>query len=329
MLKTIFRGGVAALAFLWFLSCATQQTVVQVPTDVNLPRTVRVVAQSCDNHALYQTVVDLENNDIVILVYNEMNLINVIRTGIKVDAKAQSPVTGQRARRPGYPAGVENSARLHLLPSPRFGGAEDRVNDAHIGDHVPGIHRRRAPVADGRGEGLEEEPVLVDDRRAVDPLAQTGHDRDLGRDVGVGVEGQAHLEPAARAEHAHALERERARAHREPGARGAEIEQGRGEDVGAAGRVARDAGRRGLGLAAQEETRGRDRVAADIEERAPAGRPHIAVCSRDRRSCRKNESGWSAPRRSRRSAPSSRACSHCGWNLYMKASIKRMFFFCA
>jgi uncharacterized lipoprotein YbaY len=85
-----------SLAALLF-SCATQQTTVQVPTNVNLPRQVRVVAQSCDNHAMYQTVIDLENDEIVILVYNEMNLLNVIRTGIKADAKGQPAVTGTDA----------------------------------------------------------------------------------------------------------------------------------------------------------------------------------------------------------------------------------------
>ncbi|MBN2353544.1 MAG: hypothetical protein JXD23_13305 [Spirochaetales bacterium] len=89
--------GLAALLSLGVFSCATQQTVVQVPTNVNLPGNVRVVAQSCNARAMYQTVIDLENNEIVILVYNEMNLLNVIRTGIKADPKTQGSVPGTDA----------------------------------------------------------------------------------------------------------------------------------------------------------------------------------------------------------------------------------------
>jgi hypothetical protein len=97
----------AALLSSGALSCATQQTVVQVPTNVNLPRNVRVVAQSCNARAMYQTVVDLENNEIVILVYNETNLLNVIRTGIKADPKTQVPVPGTDAPDAGGTRGRE------------------------------------------------------------------------------------------------------------------------------------------------------------------------------------------------------------------------------
>ncbi len=96
MMKSMPVFASAALALALF-SCATQQTVVQVPVNVNLPRTVRVVAQSCNARAMYQTVIDLENDEIVILVYNETNLLNVIRTGIKADPKTQGAVTGADA----------------------------------------------------------------------------------------------------------------------------------------------------------------------------------------------------------------------------------------
>jgi hypothetical protein len=49
-----------------------------------------VVAQSCDATGLYQTVIDLANNEVVILIYNKYSLISVIRTGILADPDKQS-----------------------------------------------------------------------------------------------------------------------------------------------------------------------------------------------------------------------------------------------
>jgi hypothetical protein len=102
--RRLFAAACLALG-LAVCSCATQQTVVQVPTSVNLPKKVKVVAQSCDANALYQTVIDLENNEIVILVYNSKNLLNVIRTGIQADPTDQPAVTGTDA--PGGPNSQE------------------------------------------------------------------------------------------------------------------------------------------------------------------------------------------------------------------------------
>jgi hypothetical protein len=75
-------------------ACGTQQTVVKVTESVNLPKRMKIVAQSCDANVMYQTVIDLENNEVVILIYNELNLMNVIRTGIQADPDKQSRVTG-------------------------------------------------------------------------------------------------------------------------------------------------------------------------------------------------------------------------------------------
>jgi len=77
-------------AAIMFLGCETQQTIVKVPANVNLPRRARVIAQSCDTVSLFQTVIDLENNEIVILVYDEVMLRSVIRTGIITEPGAQA-----------------------------------------------------------------------------------------------------------------------------------------------------------------------------------------------------------------------------------------------
>ena len=51
---------------------------------------------SIHNH-LYQTVIDLSNNEIVILIYTESYLINVIRTGIKADPDTQARLSSSDA----------------------------------------------------------------------------------------------------------------------------------------------------------------------------------------------------------------------------------------
>ena len=97
MKKRAFRIAVTVLALSAVFSCGTQQTVVQVPETVNLPQRMKIVAQSCDANVMYQTVIDLENNEVVVLIYNELNLMNVIRTGIQADPDKQSRLDGRDA----------------------------------------------------------------------------------------------------------------------------------------------------------------------------------------------------------------------------------------
>jgi hypothetical protein len=80
-----------------FAACETQQTTVKVSENAKLPKKIKVIAQSCDATSMYQTVIDLENNEIVILIYNEQTLINIIRTGINADPDKQSILKGKDA----------------------------------------------------------------------------------------------------------------------------------------------------------------------------------------------------------------------------------------
>lgn len=85
-----FKTVIGILLLFILAACETQQTTISVPETVNLPKRIQVLAQSCDANAMYQTVIDLDNNEVVILVYNEITLVSVIRTGIRAEAKSQA-----------------------------------------------------------------------------------------------------------------------------------------------------------------------------------------------------------------------------------------------
>ena len=94
LLPAIVLTGIMGAGLLVTASCGTQQTIVKVPEAVQLPKRMKIVAQSCDANVMYQTVIDLDNNEVVILIYDELNLMNVIRTGIQADPDKQSRVAG-------------------------------------------------------------------------------------------------------------------------------------------------------------------------------------------------------------------------------------------
>lgn len=81
---------VGALVILMVTGCVTQQETVDVPEDVDAPERIIFVAQSGTADSLYQTVIDLENNELVVLRYvgtgvRATKLTAVVRTGIILD----------------------------------------------------------------------------------------------------------------------------------------------------------------------------------------------------------------------------------------------------
>lgn len=63
-------------------SCAITQYTVEPPPNVNLPKQALFISQSGTQNYLMQTIIDLENNEMVILSYTSNVLTNLIRTGI-------------------------------------------------------------------------------------------------------------------------------------------------------------------------------------------------------------------------------------------------------
>ncbi|RXQ95858.1 hypothetical protein EO244_06000 [Ancylomarina salipaludis] len=72
---------------LLFTSCAVKQYTVQVPQSVDMPKKVLFLSQSGTQSSLYQTVIDLENNEMVILEFASSRLSIVYRTGVILDPK--------------------------------------------------------------------------------------------------------------------------------------------------------------------------------------------------------------------------------------------------
>ncbi|RKE03919.1 hypothetical protein [Marinifilum flexuosum] len=78
MKKAIFYClGVVLLA-----SCQMTQTIVTPPANVNVPKNALFISQSGTENSLMQTVIDLENNEMVVLTYSYANIENVTRTGV-------------------------------------------------------------------------------------------------------------------------------------------------------------------------------------------------------------------------------------------------------
>ena len=58
------------------------QTIVKPPSNVNVPEHALFISQSGTQNALMQTIIDLENNEMVVLTYNYTTIENVTRTGV-------------------------------------------------------------------------------------------------------------------------------------------------------------------------------------------------------------------------------------------------------
>lgn len=63
-------------------ACVMTQTVVKPPSNVNVPKNALFISQSGTESNMMQTLIDMDNNEMVVLTYNLSNLINVARTGI-------------------------------------------------------------------------------------------------------------------------------------------------------------------------------------------------------------------------------------------------------
>lgn len=84
----------------------TTTTGVLAKTEDQIPARVKVISQSCMADGLCLTVIDLDQNEVVILFYSRLSsgifqgnlkMSNVIRTGMFVDPDEQEVVTGQDA----------------------------------------------------------------------------------------------------------------------------------------------------------------------------------------------------------------------------------------
>ena len=61
-----------------------------------VPKNIKIISQSSDMDQTYITVIDLDNNEVVILVYSgTVGLNNVIRTGAFVNPKDQLSFSGK------------------------------------------------------------------------------------------------------------------------------------------------------------------------------------------------------------------------------------------
>jgi len=70
--------------------------------NLKLPKNIKVISQSCTMVALYINSIDLENNELIVLEFctgfaENYKLVNIIRTGIKVDPKTQMSFQGKDA----------------------------------------------------------------------------------------------------------------------------------------------------------------------------------------------------------------------------------------
>ncbi|MDQ2177638.1 hypothetical protein [Marinifilum sp. D714] len=78
MKKIIFY----CLGVVLMASCQMTQTIVTPPANVNVPKNAFFISQSGTENTIMQTIIDLENNEMVVLTYNYANIANVTRTGI-------------------------------------------------------------------------------------------------------------------------------------------------------------------------------------------------------------------------------------------------------
>ena len=103
------RTALLIIMFVILSGCGTVQTIVEVSDDIDLPEKVLIIAQSGTSAYLYQTVIDLANNEIVILTYSQADLWTVIRTGIFADPDDYRNMTVQSTDNPEQPKPIENS----------------------------------------------------------------------------------------------------------------------------------------------------------------------------------------------------------------------------
>ena len=67
------------------VSCQTKQYTIEPHSDVDIPENVLFIAQSGTQDSMFQTLIDLENNEMVVLEYSSGILSIVYHTGITLD----------------------------------------------------------------------------------------------------------------------------------------------------------------------------------------------------------------------------------------------------
>src|SRR3954453_8774179 len=158
---------------------------------------------------------------------------------------------------------------LGTFPPLGAGGAEERVDHAHVEDRVLDAPLERPLAQHGAGERVARRRVLVGGRQ-LDRLATAARevsavvDEDAGRGVRRGVERDLDLDPPARAQDLHAL------GQRQPGGAGEaempaawELREAARHAVGPRDRVVVEQPDHALGLAAEDVAGRADGVAAD------------------------------------------------------------------
>ena len=83
-MKQLFLWGILLL---FATSCSITQYTVEPPPNVDVPENAVFIAQSGTQTDLMQTVIDLDNGEMVVLSYRSHGLISVIRTGIYLNPK--------------------------------------------------------------------------------------------------------------------------------------------------------------------------------------------------------------------------------------------------
>jgi hypothetical protein len=74
---------ILSFSVLFLFGCATAQTTVAVDDDIDLPQRILLIAQSGTQKSLFQTVIDLDSNELVLLEYFGDRLSRVYRTGVQ------------------------------------------------------------------------------------------------------------------------------------------------------------------------------------------------------------------------------------------------------
>jgi hypothetical protein len=107
----------------------TATGVFAAKKDDKVPTRVKVIAQSCTAAGLCLTVIDLDQNEIVILFYaslpgspfrTKLELVNIIRTGMFVDPEEQVAIIGQDAPFEEEKAAFQDPGKQHMPQTPQI-----------------------------------------------------------------------------------------------------------------------------------------------------------------------------------------------------------------
>lgn len=92
------------ITVLFLLAVLSVSTSFSQTTDDKLPQNAKLISQSCTANSLFVSLIDLENNELVIVRYGidpdlkmvpDYRLSQVFRTGIKIDPQIQNFIKGE------------------------------------------------------------------------------------------------------------------------------------------------------------------------------------------------------------------------------------------